>query len=98
MAGLVGARFPPIIHHLQVAQGLPLPLAQCSTLLKTWMACDDSGRALVHDLIKLEVKRLLQQVCLAFNSSHIEADAVPSISLIPGLISLPQHRRFSFSR
>ncbi|CAG9954629.1 unnamed protein product [Clonostachys rosea f. rosea IK726] len=61
MAGLVGARFPPIIHHLQVAQGLPLPLAQCSTLLKTWMACDDSGRALVHDLIKLEVKRLLQQ-------------------------------------
>lgn len=63
MAATHTSRFPPIIHHLQLLQGLPLPLAYCYTLVKMWFAHEINDRGFVNELMIKEVKRLLHEVC-----------------------------------
>lgn len=54
---------PPVIHKLQLAEKLPPPLANCSTLVKMWADhSEDGSRALVRNTIIEEVRRLLREV------------------------------------
>ncbi|KAL3455189.1 hypothetical protein BJX64DRAFT_297910 [Aspergillus heterothallicus] len=52
---------PPLIHHTHVADGkrLPMPLANCFTLVKMWHGRCQGSDEMVHRLIENEVNTLL---------------------------------------
>ncbi|KAH8886336.1 hypothetical protein GQ53DRAFT_827992 [Thozetella sp. PMI_491] len=52
---------PPIIHRLQLAKGMPGPLANCYTLAKMWIGHTPGSRDLVQRTIQDEVRRLLRE-------------------------------------
>ncbi|KAL2812534.1 hypothetical protein BJX63DRAFT_421752 [Aspergillus granulosus] len=54
-------RAPPLIHHTHVADGkrLPVPLANCFTLVKMWHGRCQGSEEMVHRLIKNEANTLL---------------------------------------
>jgi hypothetical protein len=70
MAATHMSRFPPIIHHVQLVQGIPLVLAYCYTLVKMWFARESDNRESVNGLMIKEVKRLLHEVCFIFGCSQ----------------------------
>jgi hypothetical protein len=58
-------RLPPIIHKLQLADGMPAPLANCCTLVRMWADHSEEGsRTLVRNTILEEVRRLLREVSI----------------------------------
>jgi hypothetical protein len=77
MASAHTSRFPPMIHHLQLTHGLPLPLSYCYALVKMWYGQENGNRDYVSDLIIKEVKRLLHEVCICHQFT-IHADVVPA--------------------
>lgn len=56
------ALLPPMIHRVQLEDGLPAPLANCYTLIKMWNGHNEQSRSLVRSSILLEVQRLLTEV------------------------------------
>jgi hypothetical protein len=75
-------QLPPMMHHLQFTNGLPVPLANCYTLVKMCLSYEEGSRELVNDTIVQEVKRLLREVCLNF-SCISRAENLYSIVLTP---------------
>jgi hypothetical protein len=63
------AHLPPIIHRLQLADGLPAPLANCFTLAKMWADRTEGSGELVQSTILHEVRRLLRE-----HSTYNDAD------------------------
>ncbi|KAL4886073.1 hypothetical protein BJY04DRAFT_213610 [Aspergillus karnatakaensis] len=55
------ARLPPIIHRVQVASGIPVPLANCFTLAKCWAAGIDGSVEFMRESIIQETRRLLSE-------------------------------------
>jgi hypothetical protein len=88
MAANDTSRFPPMIHHLQLANGLPVSLANCCTLAKMWF--DKNGnRELVGDMMIQEVNMILRAVCYPQSLPFLLT--FDSTLLTPGWISLLQH-------
>ncbi|KAH8660008.1 hypothetical protein BX600DRAFT_53025 [Xylariales sp. PMI_506] len=52
-------QLPPMIHRIQLVDGLPTPLANCYTLTKMWIVHAEGSRNLVQQTIQKEVQRLL---------------------------------------
>lgn len=55
-------QLPPMIHRLQLADGIPIPLANCCTLAKMWIMHSKESRDLVQSTVHNEVRRLLRDV------------------------------------
>jgi hypothetical protein len=73
---------PPMVHHVQLTNGLPVPLANCYTLVKMWLSYEEGSRELVNNTIVQEVRRLLREVCI--NCACIsKAEISNSIILTP---------------
>lgn len=53
---------PPMVHRLQLADGIPIPLANCYTLAKMWITHSEGSRDLVQNTVHDEVRRLLRDV------------------------------------
>jgi hypothetical protein len=54
---------PPIVHHLQLTNGMPAPLANCCTLVRMWADHSEGGsRTLVKSTIIEEIRRLFREV------------------------------------
>ncbi|KAH6722103.1 C6 finger domain-containing protein [Leptodontidium sp. MPI-SDFR-AT-0119] len=53
-----GFQLPPIFHHSILRQPVPLPLANCCTLVKMWDGQFRGTNALVQDTIMTEIKTL----------------------------------------
>lgn len=54
---------PPIIHSAQFLDGdMPVPLANCFTVVKMWADHAPSSATLVHDTVLGEIRRLLRDV------------------------------------
>jgi hypothetical protein len=71
---------PPLIHKLQLANGIPGPLANCYTLVNIWSAGADTNPDLVRDSIVQEIRRLLSEVHIpATYRWHPLTIAVPQI-------------------
>ncbi|KFA76904.1 hypothetical protein S40288_06185 [Stachybotrys chartarum IBT 40288] len=63
---------PPVIHTLQLADSVPVPLANCCTLVRMWADHSAQGsRMLVRNTIVEEVRRLLRE-----HPSYTESDLV----------------------
>lgn len=62
MAMQDGMHLPPMVHNLQLADGTPVVLARCSSLIRMWVDHDPNAAKLVQQTILLEVERLLSQV------------------------------------
>jgi hypothetical protein len=62
MATLDASHLPPMIHNLQVADGVPHSLVRCSTLSKMWVEQNSYTAALVGRTLLDEVETLLDQV------------------------------------
>jgi hypothetical protein len=56
------SHLPPMIHRLQLADGIPIALANCYTLAKMWIMHSEGSRDLVQNTIHDEVRRLLRDV------------------------------------
>lgn len=53
---------PPIIHRVQLENGVPKPLANCYTLVSMWGGHAEGSHDLVRDTIVAELQRLLGEV------------------------------------
>lgn len=76
------AILPPMIHRLQLEDGIPVPLANCCTLAKMWFEQMDGSGELVHTSIVTEVRRLLREVCkllARFSMPRINVCPVPLV-------------------
>ena len=62
MAAHHTAQLPPPIHRLQLADGVPTPLANCYALTKMWSEHTDGSRELVKNTILQEIQRLFGEV------------------------------------
>ena len=62
MAAHLTEQLPPPIHRLQIAEGIPTPLANCYALAKLWAGHTDGSRELVKKTILHEIRRLLSEV------------------------------------
>lgn len=62
MGSHLTSQLPPMIHRLQLADGIPIPLANCCTLAKMWMMHSEGSRELVQRTVHNEVRRLLRDV------------------------------------
>ncbi|KAL7956804.1 hypothetical protein V8C34DRAFT_199032 [Trichoderma compactum] len=60
MGSHFASHLPPIIHRLQLADGIPTPLANCCTLAKMWIVHSEGSRDLVQSTVHNEVRRLLR--------------------------------------
>ncbi|KAK4061454.1 hypothetical protein Trihar35433_9781 [Trichoderma harzianum] len=60
MGSHLTSQLPPMIHRLQLADGIPIPLANCCTLAKMWIMHSEESRALVQRTVHNEVRRLLR--------------------------------------
>ncbi|KAL7944570.1 hypothetical protein V8C42DRAFT_325203 [Trichoderma barbatum] len=67
MAAHDASHLPPMVHRLQLADGIPIPLANCYTLAKMWIAHSEGSRDLVQNTIHDEVRRLLRD----YNSYNV---------------------------
>lgn len=55
---------PPIIHPSQVAGGkVPVPLANCMSLVRMWEGRAPGSEAMVTEAVRREMERLFQAVC-----------------------------------
>ncbi|KAL5338197.1 hypothetical protein BJX70DRAFT_398912 [Aspergillus crustosus] len=54
-------RLPPIIHRMQIANGIPIPLANCFTLAKCWAGGVDGSVEFMRESILQEIRRLLSE-------------------------------------
>jgi len=59
---------PPIIHGVQVEDGLPTALANCCTLVKMWNDQLEGSRDLVQSIILQHVRRLLKEASPCYSS------------------------------
>jgi hypothetical protein len=80
MAAHDTAQLPPIIHRLQLSDGIPTPLANCYTLVKMWAGHADGSRSLVRNTILQEVRRLLDEVCV-WPLTNVPRICSPSMTL-----------------
>lgn len=55
---------PPMIHKVQVADGIPKPLVNCFALCKMWYGQADGSDDIVLNKIMLELERLFQEVSM----------------------------------
>lgn len=62
MGSHLTSQLPPMIHRLQLADGIPIPLANCCTLAKMWIMHSEESRDLVQRTVHNEVRRLLRDV------------------------------------
>ena len=62
MAAHHTAQLPPPIHRLQVAEGVPTPLANCYALAKMWAGHTEGSRELVQKTLLQEIRRLPDEV------------------------------------
>lgn len=53
---------PPMIHRIQLSGDVPIPLANCYTLVTMWADHNKSSAGLVRDTITREIQRLLREV------------------------------------
>ncbi|KAL6693361.1 hypothetical protein J3F84DRAFT_77625 [Trichoderma pleuroticola] len=60
MGSHLTSQLPPMIHRLQLADGIPIPLANCCTLAKMWIMHSEGSRDLVQNTVHNEVRRLLR--------------------------------------
>lgn len=61
--------FPPFVHALQMNNGeLPLPLANCFSLIRMWMGREHGSDALIAETVKSEMQRLFDEVNIHFLS------------------------------
>ncbi|QYT03673.1 hypothetical protein H0G86_010619 [Trichoderma simmonsii] len=60
MGSYLTNQLPPMIHRLQFADGIPIPLANCCTLAKMWIMHSEESRDLVQRTVHNEVRRLLR--------------------------------------
>jgi hypothetical protein len=55
--------FPPFVHPLQMGNGeLPLPLANCFSLIRMWMGREHGSDVLIVETVKSEMQRLFDEV------------------------------------
>ncbi|KAH6889444.1 hypothetical protein B0T10DRAFT_513959 [Thelonectria olida] len=78
-------QLPPILHRLQLSEGVPTPLANCYTLVKMWAGHTDGSRSLVRDTILQEVRRLLDEHS-SYNKSDLLATAQSILVLLTILL------------
>lgn len=60
------ALLPPVIHRVQLENGVPKPLASCYTLVSMWSGHAEGSHELVRSTIAAELQRLLGEVSLRF--------------------------------
>ncbi|KAH0523109.1 hypothetical protein TsFJ059_008159 [Trichoderma semiorbis] len=60
MGSHLTSQLPAMIHRLQLADGIPIPLANCCTLAKMWIMHSEESRDLVQRTVHNEVRRLLR--------------------------------------
>lgn len=61
-------QLPPIIHPWQLStKPVPLPLANCFSLVRLWEGRADGAGQLIDETVGREMKRLLNEVCRAFS-------------------------------
>jgi hypothetical protein len=65
------ALLPPVIHRLQLENGVPKPLANCYTLVSMWSGHVEGTHDLVRDTIVAELQRLLGEVGSRFRPAIV---------------------------
>ncbi|KAL7907080.1 hypothetical protein GGI35DRAFT_103180 [Trichoderma velutinum] len=81
MGSHLTSQLPPMIHRLQLADGIPIPLANCCTLAKMWIMHSEGSRDLVQGTIHNEVRRLLRDYEL-YNAMELLAAAQSMLILL----------------
>lgn len=61
---------PPMIHRLQLSGDMPMPLANCYTLVRMWADHNKTSAGLVQDTINREIQRLLVEVRIIYERFH----------------------------
>ncbi len=61
---------PPMIHRIQLSGDIPIPLANCCTLVKMWADHSKNSAGLVRDTILREIQRLLREVRIIHERFH----------------------------
>lgn len=62
MADGKAATFPPIVHNIQLKDGVPIILAYCCTQVKMWVAADKDERRVMSASLLQAIRRLIVEV------------------------------------
>jgi hypothetical protein len=74
MADGKAAVFPPIIHNVQLKDGVPIVLAYCYTQVKMWVAADKDDRKAMSASLLQAIRRLIVEVKQTDHAQHNQAN------------------------